>query len=270
MKSETSWENSASWYNDLLEEDKDSYQAKVILPNLLRAMDIKKTDTVLDLACGQGYFTRHFFQAGAKVVGVDIAPSMIEFALRHNSGQANKDSPNRIEYHVSPAHKLKFIKDDSVNIVTIVLGIQNIENMSEVFKEVARVLKRGGRLFLVMNHPAFRILRQSSWGYDEKKKIQYRMVDEYLSESKTSVEMNPGQALDEILSGYKKASTTTVSFHRPLQVYFKVLGKIGFGVTRLEEWISHRTSQKGPRQNAEDKARKEIPLFMMMEAVKLK
>ena len=68
--------------------------------------------------------------------------------------------------------------------------------------------------------------------------------------------MHPGQA--------KKSFT--VSFHRPLQVYTKVLGKHGFAITRIEEWISHRISQKGPRSEAEDVARKEIPLFMYCEA----
>jgi hypothetical protein len=34
---------------------------------------------------------------------------------------------------------------------------------------------------------------------------------------------------------------------------------------RLEEWISHKKSEKGTRQLAEDVARKEFPLFMALE-----
>ena len=60
----------------------------------------------------------------------------------------------------------------------------------------------------------------------------------------------------------------TVSFHRPLQVYIKALTKAGFVVSRLEEWISHKKSGSGPRQAAEDTARKEIPLFLCIEARK--
>ena len=62
----------------------------------------------------------------------------------------------------------------------------------------------------------------------------------------------------------------TVSFHRPLQVYFKALIKNSFLVGRLEEWNSNKKSETGPRQKAEDKARQEIPLFMLIEAVKTK
>jgi hypothetical protein len=43
------------------------------------------------------------------------------------------------------------------------------------------------------------------------------------------------------------------------------LSKAGLSITRLEEWVSHKESEKGPRQKAENKSRKEIPLFMCIE-----
>ena len=66
--------------------------------------------------------------------------------------------------------------------------------------------------------------------------------------------------------GSKTDKKFTVTFHRPLQVFVKALSKSGFALTRLEEWISHKESEKGPRQKAENKSRKEIPLFMCLEA----
>jgi hypothetical protein len=64
----------------------------------------------------------------------------------------------------------------------------------------------------------------------------------------------------------KTNSPKTISYHRSLQDFSKALFKSGFSITRLEEWISHKQSQKGPRQKAEDQARKEIPMFLMLEA----
>jgi hypothetical protein len=60
----------------------------------------------------------------------------------------------------------------------------------------------------------------------------------------------------------------TYSFHRPLQEYIKVLGNAGFVVTHLEEWISHKISEPGPRADAENRARKEFPLFMCIAATR--
>jgi hypothetical protein len=54
-----------------------------------------------------------------------------------------------------------------------------------------------------------------------------------------------------------------------LQFYFKALRKAGFLVSRLEEWNSQKKSQPGPRADAENRARKEFPLFLALEAVKV-
>lgn len=248
-KKTTSWGGVAHWYDTLLAGD-DTYQARVILPNILRAMAIKKGEKVLDLACGQGFFTRAFFAEGADATGVDLGKQLILIA--------KKESPKEIKYFPHSAEDLSLFEDNLFEKITIVLAIQNIEAPHKVFKECARVLVPGGKLFLVLNHPAFRIPKASAWGFDEETKTQYRRVDSYMSESKVEIDMNPS----------KRDSKTTISFHRPLQYYFKTLANSGFVVARLEEWLSHRESELGPRKNAEDKARKEIPLFLFLEVLK--
>jgi hypothetical protein len=109
-----------------------------------------------------------------------------------------------------------------------------------------------------MMHPAFRIPKESSWGWDEEKKAQYRRIDRYLSASSSELVVHPGQ----------KGSEVTVSYHRSLQDFSKALSKAGLVIAKMEEWISHKKSGLGPRQKAEDAARKEFPLFLMLEARK--
>jgi len=87
---------------------------------------------------------------------------------------------------------------------------------------------------------------------DEARKIQYRRIDSYLSESKEQIQMHPGD----------KPWEKTISFHRPMQYYFKIFNKHNFCVSRLEEWDSNKISEEGPRKNVEDIARREIPLFL--------
>lgn len=251
----SSWGPVADWYDAYLEVTPDSYQEAVIAPNLLRVLALKSGEKVLDIACGQGYFARKFAEAGTAVTGVDISKELI--------AAAKKRSP-KIDFNVAPADRLSFAKDGSFDAATVVLAIQNIENIAGVFAEAKRVLKpastgsgqAGGRLVLVMNHPAFRIPKRTSWGYDDAAKMQYRRVDGYLSGATIPIEMHPGAV----------KSVQTISYHRSLQDFFKALSKAGFSVTRLEEWISHKKSEAGPKQKAEDTARKEIPMFLMLEA----
>ncbi|MBI5742234.1 MAG: class I SAM-dependent methyltransferase [Candidatus Niyogibacteria bacterium] len=250
-KQDTSWGEVAEWYHDLLSSNPDSYQAKVILPNLLRLMKIGRGEQVADIACGEGFFARAMQLAGATVTATDISPELIAIA--------RKSSPKEINYNVASAHDLGWIKNGSVDKVTIVLGLQNIADAGMALAESARILKSGGKLYLILNHPAFRIPKGSSWGFDEEKNVQYRRVDGYLYEKKVEIEMRPGS----------DKSVKTVSFHRPLQYYFKQLHGAGLAITRLEEWISHKKSESGPRAKAEDLSRKEIPLFLCLEATKI-
>ena len=247
----TSWGKVAGWYDDLLEGGDDTYQTKVILPNLTRLLDIKESEHLLDLACGQGFFSRAFAGLGAKVTGIDIGAELIEKA------KANKGHSDSITYFVSPSHELSVVENESIDKIVIVLALQNIEKMKETFDECKRVLKKTGKFLIVLNHPAFRIPKKSSWAYDEENGIQYRRIDAYISESKNEMLMNPS----------KVDSVKTISFHRPLQTYFKALSKAGFAVSRLEEWNSHKKSEAGKRQLSEDTARKEIPLFLCLEAI---
>lgn len=247
MKKDTSWGKVATWYGAHL-KDLNSYHYRVILPNLTRLIGVKKGDKILDLACGTGFFSQHFVEAGADVVGVDLGKELIDQA-KHNVPQA--------AFFVSSAHDLGALKSADFDKVVIVLAIQNIKEVKEMLAEVNRVLKPQGKLYIVMNHPAFRIPGASSWEWTETGK-EYRKIDQYLSEKSSEIIMHPGQ----------KKSEKTVSFHRPLQYYFKLLTNTGFSVSRLEEWTSHKKSEPGPRQKEEDRMRKEIPLFLFLEATK--
>ncbi len=259
----TSWGKVADWYDELLEESPDSFQARVILPNLLRILDIKPLARtvlasggmkIIDIACGQGYFSRVLAAAGAQVIGADISGELIS--------KAKERSPKGIDFHVASADKLNFAQNNSFDLAVIILSLQNIENFSGALAESARVLKPKGKLIIVLTHPAFRIPQKSSWEWDDKKGKQYRRIESYLKEYKIEIDMAPGEK-------DKSKKKKTLSFHRPLQSYIQTLHKVGFVVTQLEEWISHKKSQKGPRSAEEDRIRKEIPMFLMLEATKL-
>ncbi len=243
MKKDTSWGNVAGWYDELLAGE-GTYQKEVILPNLVRLLGDIKGKRVLDLACGQGFFTREWKALGAEVTGADISPELIHIARENNKG---------IPFFYCPADAMPSIPSGTRDIVTIVLALQNIENLDGTLAEVNRILAPKGKFYIVLNHPTFRIPGASSWGWTEDND-QYRRVDPYLSEQKNEIEMHPG----------KNRTEKTVSFHRPLQLYFKKFERHGFAVTRLEEWNSHKKSAPGPRAAAENHARKEIPLFMCL------
>ena len=248
-KQDTSWGHVANWYHEHVSESEDTYHEKVIKPNLLRVLGEVKDKRVLDLACGEGFFSRALNDAGAIVTGADIAPELIAIA--------KKLGPPSISYVAASAERIP-LPDESFDAAICVLALQNIKDLSGALAQVSHLLKKNAPFAIVLNHPAFRIPRHSSWGFDTDAGIQFRRTDRYLSENSYEIQMHPGSA----------PGVMTLSYHRPLQLYMKELAKHGFVLAGLEEWISHRVSEKGPRAEAEDRARKEFPLFLMLKAQK--
>jgi len=208
----------------------------------------KPGNTIVDVGCGTGLFSQELAKSGARVIGIDPGESFISKANESGKG----------EFKVGTADALP-VSNNSADAVMCILALQNIREARAAIMEWKRIIKIGGSALLVLNHPAFRIPKQTGWGWDEVARKQYRKIDAYMSESEAGIVMNPGGKQDSL----------TASFHRPLQWYFKQLHAAGFAVTRLEEWISHKKSGAGPRQVEEDRMRKEIPLFLCLEAKRL-
>jgi len=241
----TSWEKSADWYDRIIgERGSELYQA-VVIPGALKLLDVKRGDRVLDLGCGQGVFCRAMAQKGADVTGVDASPTLIQKA---------KTYPSRppVRYLARDAAHIGDLGE--FDALSAILCVQNMEKLDEVAAAAARALKPGGRMLWVMNHPAFRIPRQSSWGFEDERKLQYRRLDAYSSELSIPIVMHPG----------KHDSESTVSFHRSLSGLTKAGFASGLVLGGLEEWHSHKESQPGPRARAENRARKEFPLFLAL------
>lgn len=251
----TSWGSVAAWYDTLLRGE-DTYQKEVILPHLLRLIEPPSGKRIADIGCGQGFFSFAFAENNATVTGFDIAKELTALATTH----ATHHQKLNVAFYTAPAHQLP-ARDGAFDTALFVLSLQNIEEYREAVAESARVLKKGGELILVLNHPAFRVPTASSWEYDEQTKTQYRRVDRYALPFSTAIDMTPGTT-------DPKKKIYTVSFHRPLQEYAKALAKAGFSIVGIEEWHSHRVSQNGPRAKAEDASRKEFPLFLMIKARK--
>jgi len=254
-KKDTSWGSVAAWYDGMVAND-DGCQAQVIAPNLSRLMDLHVGEKVLDLACGTGFFTEIFSRVvGSKnIVGVDIGEQLISIAKKKNP---------EIDFRVSQSDDLSVFTENYFDKISIVLAIQNIAEVKATLSQISRVLKPTGSMYIVMNHPTFRIPKRSGWGFDETASRQYRRIDGYLHESKEEINMNPGSPKKET------NEQITVSYHRPIQYYVKLFAATGFVLTRLEEWVSHKRSGSGPRQKEEDRMRDEIPLFLFMEIKKI-
>ncbi len=246
----TSWQGVSSWYNDSVGEGGHYYHQHVVLPGVLKLLDLHAGDALLDIACGQGVLERAI-QVPISYLGFDAAGDLIASARRQ------KTHPDHM-FEIGDATKTFPVKDRTFSHAACILALQNIEHPQKLFAQAAANLRSGAKFVLVLNHPAFRIPRQSSWETDEKNKIQYRRINRYLSPLKIPIAAHPGQ----------KNSAVTWSFHQPLSAYVQMLTASGFVIDALEEWTSDKQSQ-GKAAKMENRGRSEFPLFLAIRARKL-
>ena len=109
---------------------------------------LREGETVVDLGSGGGL---DVFLAAVKVgptgraIGIDMTPEMIELA-RRNAERGNNGEPfANVEFHLSTIDKLP-LADNSVDCVISNCVINLAPDKPAVFREIARVLKPGGRL----------------------------------------------------------------------------------------------------------------------------
>jgi arsenite methyltransferase len=109
---------------------------------------LKPGEVVLDLGCGGGL---DVFLAAAKVgpqgkaIGVDMTPEMLERARKNAARGINGQPVTNVEFHQGTIDKLP-LPDASVDCVISNCVINLAPDKPAVFREMARVLKPGGRL----------------------------------------------------------------------------------------------------------------------------
>lgn len=149
---------------------------------------------------------------------------------------------------------MRGLAPESFDGIVFLLSIQDMNPLADVLTSAVWALRPKGRLVILMTHPCFRIPRQSGWGYDEGRRLQYRWVDRYLTP--LSVPMKPYHG---------QQSGATISFHRPLSVYVNELASRSLLVDCLREITIFKQGQT----KAERAANSEIPVFLGLRARKL-
>jgi SAM-dependent methyltransferase len=246
----TAWEKQASWYDQLQGEGGDDFHTILILPAVLRQLALKRGERVLDVGCGQGVLGRVLAQKDIACVGVDASPTLIKAA----QGRA---LPQEC-YVLGDARRLAAVLPGELfDHAALILSLQDLDPLEPVLSGVAALVKPGGRVVMVLTHPAFRIPRRTSWGFDDANGIQYRRIDGYMSPLAAPIRTHPGLPQD---------TSRTTTFHRPLATYLNACGRAGLAVVAAEELCSHRRGTKGPRFGAEDRAAKEFPVFLVLTA----
>jgi SAM-dependent methyltransferase len=210
--------------------------------------------SVLDAGCGEGRFARMLASRGARVTAIDISPRMIQLARAEE-----RANPLGIDYIVTDMADLSMLSTETFDLAVAYVSLLDVEHYESAIREVARVLKRGGRFIFSLVHPCF-MMPGAAWEprqpgmiplMDEDK--LYKKVDHYRPARPYRFHMWP------------TAPAETVNFHRTLSDYASACRAAGLGIRDLTEPVPDAETV---RQRPYMKDWLRAPYFIVFECVK--
>lgn len=111
---------------------------------ILGGLDPQPGESLLDIGCGTGYFTRALARhADGRVDGIDIDPVAVDYARRRG--------PDRIGYTVADALALPY-PDASFDLVMSITALCFVRDELQAVRELVRVARRRFALGLLNRH----------------------------------------------------------------------------------------------------------------------
>ena len=132
------------------QDEPPAFRALVEAYSFFSVLGPVKDANVLDVACGEGFYSRQFAEKGAaRVVGVDSSSEMIRY------GQESEDAePLGIEYHVFDAARMPILGEFDLVAATYLLHYAlDLDHMRTMCEKMAANLRPGGRLLTLVPNP---------------------------------------------------------------------------------------------------------------------
>jgi ubiquinone/menaquinone biosynthesis C-methylase UbiE len=247
------WDENAPEWGITWPEGGDFYHKYFIIPEVLRMLDMKEGEKILDVACGEGTVTRHLANKGTRVTGIDYS-NMIDYAIKREY-----EERLGINYLKIDALKISETFDsESFDKVVCNMAVMDINDYKSLFKQISEVLIENGTFVFSITHPCFsvpttitvRIPKDSQRNEDK-----IRIVKDYFEKKPTLVQRNP-------------ESVKLLYFQRTISEYINTLQEVNLVITEMSEpQTSEELKAMFPRDTHLDM--EIVPYFLIVKAKKV-
>jgi len=219
------WETNAQWWDAYYKEGND-FHLTLIAPATEDLLAIEPGEHVLDIACGNGCFSRRLAALGATVLGFDFSAPFIECAKERTIEHAD-----RIEYRTLDAtdrEALLNLGKGSFDAAVCTMALMDMEKIEPLAETFPLLLKPGGRFVFSIMHPCFNQMGAKMMLEEETQDGRFVVtpavkVTKYMTPFRAQGIGIPGQPV------------TQTYFHRPLQELLRPFFDAGLVLDGLEE-----------------------------------
>jgi 2-polyprenyl-3-methyl-5-hydroxy-6-metoxy-1,4-benzoquinol methylase len=220
------WEQNATWW-DNQKIDESPFTRRLIKPAVLRLLAVKEGETILDLACGNGWLARDLATLGAHIVACDFSSALLSCA------RARTPSTTVISYmqlDLTDESDLARLGCSRFDCAVCNMALMDIANIEPLLRTVQLALKPGGRFVFSIPHPCFHT-PSTILVAERQDLVSHREISHSIS-IKSYFGAGP-----EACSVLKNQPRSHYLFHRPLSVILRECFAAGLVLDGLEEPI---------------------------------
>lgn len=212
------WDDLADWWSREVRDDQ-AYESDVH-PILLGLLP-DDLGMAMDLGCGEGQ--------GMRLVNSDVFGCDLSFQLLRRAGTGGRVAQARLP-------DLRWLGDSVLDTAYAVYLLDLIEDHDRFFAEIARTVKSGGCLVIVINHPVFTAPGSAPFA-DEDGEILWRWGRYFLEGSSTEP------------AGERQVEF----FHRPMAELLNSAAGHGWSLDRvIERGLSTETIDRNPSYQGQE------------------
>lgn len=216
------WDAKAAFWDERM-GDGNQFQRELVGPASERLLAVRPGERVLDVACGNGVFTRRLAHLGARVTGIDGSPRFIALARARTA-----PNDDRIDYQVVDATdeaQMLALGIGAFDALVCAMALMDMPAIDPLLRAAARLLKPEGRFVFSVQHPAFNSNAVSLCGErdGDDSSSYWVKISDYLDVPAGKGTGMPGEPLPHWY------------FHRPLHELFGAFFRVGFVLDGLEE-----------------------------------
>jgi 2-polyprenyl-3-methyl-5-hydroxy-6-metoxy-1,4-benzoquinol methylase len=219
------WEHNARWWDEQVGEG-NAFQNELIGPATERLLQPRPGQHVLDLACGNGLFSRRLAALGCRVLACDFSPSFLDRARERTTEHAD-----RIDYRLidlAQKQQLLALGERAFDAAVCGMALMDLAAVTPLLEALAALLRPAARFVFSVLHPCFAstgctVLAEVEDREGEVRTSHAVKVRRYLS-------LGPEKGV-----GIVGQPAPQLYFHRPLGALFGACFRAGFVLTGLEE-----------------------------------
>jgi 2-polyprenyl-3-methyl-5-hydroxy-6-metoxy-1,4-benzoquinol methylase len=219
------WDTNAAFWDEYMGEG-NHFQRLLIGPATEQLLEIEPDHQVLDIACGNGNFSRRMADLGARVVAFDFSPTFIQRAQQHS--ESYKD---RISFQVIDATdpgQLATLGKNRFNSAVCNMALMDIPDIDPLINTLPSLLKPNGRFVFSISHPCFNSIGSSKIIEEEDRE------GEMITTSGIKITQYIRNTVAKGL-GVIGQPEPQLYFHRPISDYLKSCIQAGFVLDGMEE-----------------------------------